>query len=316
MLIPIIVVIAALVSLPSWADAYWVFLAFLWLLYMCMAQMWNLVGGFAGLASLSQQVFLGFGGYALAIFTLKDFGFGLPIWMAIVIGASLSGLFALALAIPIFRMRGFVFSVGTIILSEVVRTWFNNWAYTRMDYGIFIRSVWRIPLSWLFYAALALAITTVFSVYFILHSKYGYGIRAIADDEEAASTIGVNPFRVKLICWLFAAFITGIVGGLYYAHGGYIKPSAAFNLPIWSMMMISATALGGIRTIEGPMIGATFIVWFRQYLAEYLYVSLIIEGVIILVVILFIPGGVVGVARKLTERLKIKGIVTRPFRSK
>lgn len=302
--------IVVLVSLPMWADDHWVFLAFLWFLYMCMAQMWNLVGGFAGLVSLGQQVFLGFGGYALAIFTLGEYGFALPVWMAILIGAFLSCLFALAIAIPVFRMRGFVFAIGTLVISEAVRTWFNNWKYTKMDYGIFIRTAWGIPLSYVYYASLALALATLFFMHFILNSKFGYGIRAIGDDEEAASTVGVDPFRCKLYCWLIAAFITGIVGGLYYTHGGFIKPSSAFNLPIWTMMMISATAIGGIRTIEGPMIGATFIVAFRQYLAEYLYASLIIEGAIIMVVILFVPEGLIGILRKLIGRL-IKRVKTK-----
>lgn len=286
----IAIVVLALVCLPYWASRYWVLVALLFCLNLALAQMWNLLAGYSGLISLGQQAFVGLGGYSLAVFSMY---YGLPIWLSILIGGIISVLFALLISAPIFRMRGVYFAIGTWTVAETLRILFSNWKYVGYGMGLFVKPAYTLTFNTIYYAGLFVGVASVALVYFLLRSKLGLGLMAMRDDETASETLGVDIFRTKLTCFLLAAGGTGVASGVLYLHNIFIQPFSAFGID-WTVRLVFITIIGGIGTIEGPIIGAFIYVFLQQWLSEYPSVSLLILGVIAIAVILVAPKGIMG----------------------
>ena len=125
--IVLVLLVGLLLSIPLWASQYVMYMVMLFGLYLSLAQMWNLLAGYSGLISLGQQIFIGMGGYTLGVLMMY---YGWPVWLSILAGGFVSALFALVIAIPIFRMSGVYFSIGTWIVAESLKLWFENWGYT------------------------------------------------------------------------------------------------------------------------------------------------------------------------------------------
>jgi branched-chain amino acid transport system permease protein len=290
----IAIVVLALACLPYWASRYWVLVALLFCLNMAMAQMWNLLAGYSGLISLGQQAFVGLGGYSLAVFSMY---YGFPIWLSILIGGIISVLFALLISAPIFRMRGVYFAIGTWTVAETLRILFSNWKYVGYGMGLFVKPAYTLTFNTIYYAGLFVGVASVALVYFLLRSKLGLGLMAMRDDETASETLGVDIFRTKLTCFLLAAGVTGVVSGVLYLHNIFIQPFSAFGID-WTVRLVFITIIGGIGTIEGPIIGAFIYVFLQQWLSEYPSVSLLILGVIAIAVILVAPKGIMGTVQE------------------
>lgn len=297
----IALVLVVFASLPVWGTTYLLIIVFLWSLYLTWAGIWNLLAGYSGLISLGQQIFIGLGGYMLAIGSQL---FGLDVWLSVFIGAAVSVLFAFAISLPTFRMKGVYFAIGTWVAAEAVRVWFSNWVLTDkqgksvpLGMGVFIKPAYGLTTVELYYAALILGFATIFASYAILRSKLGLGLMAIRDNELAAASSGVNIFQTKLVVFLFGAFMTGLAGGVYYLYQNFIQPPSAFSIA-WTVIITSAAILGGIGTIEGPLVGAAIAVLLQQYLAEYIGISLIIQGAIIIAIMIIAPQGIVGTLHK------------------
>jgi branched-chain amino acid transport system permease protein len=289
-LLGIAIVVLALACLPYWASRYWVLVALLFCLNLALAQMWNLLAGYSGLISLGQQAFVGLGGYTLAVFSMY---YGFPIWLSILIGGIISVLFALLISAPIFRMRGVYFAIGSWTVAETLRILFSNWKYVGYGMGLFVKSAYTLSFNTIYYAALFVGVASVALVYFLLRSKLGLGLMAMRDDETSSETMGVDIFRTKLTCFVLAAGVTGIVSGVLYLHNIFIQPFSAFGID-WTVRLVFITIIGGIGTIEGPIIGAFIYVFLQQWLSEYPSVSLLILGVIAIAVILVAPKGIMG----------------------
>jgi len=286
----ILIVLLGLISVPAWASRYWVLVLMLFSLNLALSEMWNLLAGYSGLISLGQQAFVGLGGYALAVFSMY---YGFPIWLSILIGGAFSVLFALLISVPIFRMRGVYFAIGTWTVAETLRILFSNWKYVGYGMGLFVKPAYRLTFNTIYFSALAVGVGSVALVYFILRSKLGLGLMAMRDDETSSETLGVNIFRSKLLCFLIAAGATGIVSGVLYLHSIFIQPFSAFGID-WTVRLVFITIIGGIGTIEGPIIGSLIYVFLQQWLSEYPSVSLLILGVIAIAVILVAPKGIMG----------------------
>jgi branched-chain amino acid transport system permease protein len=252
--------------------------------------MWNLLAGYSGLISLGQQAFIGLGGYALAVFSLY---YGLPIWLSIIIGGTVSVVFALMISAPIFRMRGVYFAIGTWTVAETLRILFSNWKYVGYGMGLFVKPAYKLSFNTIYFTALGAGIASVALVYFLLRSKLGLGLMAIRDEETASETLGVDIFRCKLTCFLISAGVTGAVSGILYLHNIFIQPYSAFGID-WTVRLVFITIIGGIGTIEGPIIGSFLYVFLHQWLSDYPSVSLLILGVIAIGVILVAPKGIMG----------------------
>jgi len=134
----------------------------------------------------------------------------------------------------------------------------------------------------------------------ILHSKLGLGLAAIRDSDRAAASSGVDVFRLKLYAFVVAAFVIGAAGAIFYIYQGYIRPLGAFDIK-WLMYSLVATVIGGMRTEEGPIVGTAIVVFLYFLLARYGELSILIQGVILVVIMLTVPGGIVSLVRRKTR---------------
>jgi branched-chain amino acid transport system permease protein len=280
----------ALATLPFWATRYMVSILLLICLYMTLASMWNLLAGYSGLISLGQQMFIGIGGYSLAVLSMYH---GLPIFLSVFLGGVISVLLAVLISLPIFRMKGVYFAIGTWIIAEALGICFSNWGYVRYGMGLFIQPAYKLSISTIYYAALGICMGSIAAIYLLLRSNLGLALMAIRDDDAASEAIGVNIFRCKFTCFLLSAFITGMTAGILYLNTIFIQPFEAFGIG-WTVKLLFIVIIGGLGTVAGPMVGATVFVMLQQYLSEYVGFNLIILGTITIAVIFFTPKGIVG----------------------
>ena len=284
------ILVIALATIPVWGTEYLVLFWMLFCLYLALSQMWNLLAGYSGLISLGQQGFIGLGGYTMAV--LSNY-YGVPIWISVVMGGFFSGLLALFMSLFIFRMKGVYFAIGTWIFAEALMVWFSNWSYVKYGMGLFVKVTPAPTMNTLFYAAFIMGIGSVVLVYALLRSRLGLGLMAMRDNEAVCESLGVAVFRSKLFCFIIAAVVTGITSGVLYVFQVFIQPYKAFAID-WTVILVFITIIGGIGTIEGPIVGALIYVLLSQLLAEYMSVSMFILGGIAIVVILTAPKGIMG----------------------
>jgi branched-chain amino acid transport system permease protein len=283
-------------TIPLWGSDYILLFGRLLCLYMAMSQMWNLLVGYSGLLSLGQQAFIGFSGYTVAVLTNY---YGVYVWLSVLIGGLFSVLLALFMSLFIFRMKGIFFGIGTWIFAEILLLWFSNWEYVKYGTGLFIKPATPPSMAMIFYAAFIMALSSLVVVYLILRSKIGLGLMAMRDNEEVSETIGVEIFRSKLFCFLVAAFITGSTAGVLYVFQIFIQPYKAFAID-WTVILVFIVIIGGIGTIEGPIVGSFLYVLLTQWLADYGHTSMLILGMIAITIMLVAPKGIMGTIQEKT----------------
>ena len=286
----VIILLFILAIIPLWASRYVENVCLLVCVYMTLASMWNLLAGYSGIVSLGQQMFVGVGGYTLAVLSMY---YGLPIFLSIMIGGFISVFLAILISFPIFRMKGVYFAIGTWVIAEALGICFSNWAYVKYGMGIFIQPSQKMSMSTIYYAAAIICVGSISVVYLLLRSNLGLALMAIRDDDGASEMMGVNIFRCKLTCFLISAFITGIAAGVLYLNTVFIQPFEAFGIG-WTVNLLFIVIIGGIGTLEGPVIGALIFVILQQFLSEYVGYNLIILGAITILVIFFAPKGIIG----------------------
>ena len=279
-----------LVIAPFMGQQYILTQMTLILIYMAMGQMWNLMAGYAGLLSLGLQAFIGIGGYSLTILSIN---FGVNIFVAVFMGAILATLIGLIVSPTLFKMSGIYFAIGSWVIAEALIILFSNWSFVgyAKDWGI--NTVYRLTGTQLYYTALILGLGSVVIVFFLLKSRTGLALMAMRDSSSAAETLGVELYKTKLRCYLIACFVTGLAGGVMYMQQGFIKPSSGFSIN-WTIAMTFIVIIGGIGTMDGPIIGAIIYVLLTQFLYNLPGMSMIILGVIAIAVILIAPKGIMG----------------------
>jgi len=288
------IIVLVLATVPVWGSEYVLLLCLLFCLYLALSQMWNLLTGYSGLLSLGQQAFIGLAGYTVAI--LCNY-YGVYLWLSVFIAGLFSMLLALFMSLFIFRMRGVYFGIGTWIFAEALLLWFSNWSYVKYGMGHFISPDPIPSMTEIYYGAFVVGVGSVVLVYLLLRSRLGLGLIAMRDDDHVAETMGVNVFRSKLTCFLIAAFVTGVAAAIMYTFQIFIQPYKAFAID-WTVKLVFIVIIGGIGTIEGPIIGSLIYVLLSQTLSEYISVSLLILGVIAIIVILTAPLGIMGSLQK------------------
>lgn len=259
-------------------------------LFASLGTMWNLMSGFTGMTSLGQQGFIGLAGYTLAVVTTT---FGLNFWVGIALGGLFSAILALALSFVFFRMRGMYFAIATWVTAEAIKTFFTSWDFVKMGAGMAVKAKPYPTSTEIYFIALTVAVISVLAVFLLLKSKIGLGLNAMRDDADAASSVGVNIFRSKLLCFVLSGFFTGIAGAIFYLNKGSIFPSGGFGID-WTVGIVFIVIIGGVGTIEGPILGAVIYVLLSEYLSKYPGYSMIILGVIAIVVIVVLPHGIFG----------------------
>jgi branched-chain amino acid transport system permease protein len=280
----------ALLSCPLWGSEYIVLFCLLFFLYLAFSQMWNLLAGYSGLLSLGQQSFIGIGGYSVAV--LCNY-YNMNLWLSVLIGGLFSSLLALFMSLFIFRMKGIYFAIGTWIFGETLLLWFSNWKYVGYGMGLFIQPPSAPTMNEIYYASFITGAGSVILVYGLLRSKLGLGLMSMRDDEEVSEAMGVEVFRSKLYCFIIGAFVTGVAAGVLFVFQVFIQPYSAFAMD-WTVKLVFIVIIGGIGTIEGPIVGSLLFVFLSQNLAEYFSVSMLILGTIAIIVILLGPKGIMG----------------------
>jgi len=304
------VVLLILVLLPVFAGRNLI-QDLIFLFYMlALAQCWNLLAGYAGLISVGQQAFVGLGGYLLFALTLLG---GLNPLLAIPIAGLVSALFALPTALIVFRLRGAYFAIGTWVVAEVYRLVFAQVKPLGGGTGTSLTPsvTSSVPgIEWVkglldlrtpaardvisYWVALALMAGTLAVVYFILRSRRGLALGAIRDHEAAAAGLGVDIYRIKLAVYVATAAMTGMIGALIYLQKARISPDAAFSVLDWTAYVIFIVVIGGIGTMEGPVIGAIVFYLMQRNLADFGASYLILLGALGILIMLFAPKGLWG----------------------
>jgi branched-chain amino acid transport system permease protein len=279
-----------LATIPYWASRYVENVSLILCAYVALASMWNLLAGYSGLVSLGQQMFVGLGGYTLAVLSMY---YGVPVFISSLLGGFICAILALMISLPIFRMKGVYFAIGTWVIAEALGICFSNWSYVKYGMGIFIQPSQKISMSTVYYAAAFICVVSVSLVYFLLRSNLGLALLAIRDDDVASEMMGVNIFRCKLTCFLISAFATGVAAAVLYLNTVFIQPFEAFGIG-WTVNLLFIVIIGGIGTLEGPIVGAVIFVILQQFLSEYVGYNLIILGTITILVIFLAPRGIAG----------------------
>jgi branched-chain amino acid transport system permease protein len=262
------------------------------LMFAGLAVSWNIIGGLAGYFSFGHAVFFGIGAYAVAIGMVK---FGLSFWTGLVLAGVCAALFAITIGLPVLRLKGHYFALVTLGIGEVVRGVVAN--LTKLTGGggglslpIFPGGVDVIYRTFYFLmlGALLLSLATVWG---ILRSRFGYGLLAIREDEDAAKMIGIPATAYKVAAFALSALFFGIYGGIYAYWLTYVEPPDVFDIKISVLTLIMAL-LGGRGTFVGPLIGA---IGF-QILSEFLWNRLLefhtaFLGALMIVIVLFFPRG-------------------------
>jgi branched-chain amino acid transport system permease protein len=288
------VVVIAAATIPAWGSSNIMKQGVTFLTLVALAQMWNLLAGYAGLISVGQQAFVGIGAYSLWVFAEKV---GINPFLCVPIAGLVAALFALPTAALAFRLRGGYFAVGTWVIAEVYRLLVTQTSWLGGGSGVMIKSAGQVQRSTreavIFWLALAVAVGSVALVYFLLRSRRGLALTAIRDEETGARGLGVNVFRSKLWVYVIAAFGTGVIGAVIYLNLLRVTPEASFGLN-WSTLMIFAVVIGGLGTIEGPIIGAVIFFALQQLLSDYGTWYLILIGALAALVVVFARRGLWG----------------------
>jgi len=289
-----VLLVAGLAVLPWAGDAGLMRVVIEFIALLVLAQMWNLLAGYAGLVSIGQQAYLGLGGYALIV--LAD-DLGVNPFLAV----PLAGLVAAGLALPtaalVFRFRDAYFAVGTWAVAEVYRLLIANTGALGRGTGRTLKAVFplaRETRELVTYAiAIVVGVAAVVAVYLYLRSRRGLGLMAVRDSESASESLGVDVFRTKLAVYLLAAFGTGTTGALIYLNLLRVSPDAAFSIN-WTAYTIFIVVIGGIGTLEGPIVGTVVFFLLRELLAEHGSWYMILLGTLAVLAMMRYPQGLWG----------------------
>ena len=289
-------VLIVLLSLPAWGSPSAMRILVEFIALLVLAQMWNLLAGYAGLVSIGQQAYVGLGGYALIV--LAD-DLGVNPFVAV----PLAGLVAAALALPtaalVFRFHGGYFAVGTWAIAEVYRLLVANTPALGRGSGRTLKAVFPLAREsrelTTYVLALAIGVAALVAGYAFLRSRYGLGLMAIRDSEHCADTLAVDVFRIKLGVYVGVAFGTGMTGALIYLNLLRISPDAGFSIN-WTAYTIFIVVIGGLGSLEGPLVGTALFFLVREYLADYGAWYMILLGTLAVGVMLAYPQGLWGMA--------------------
>jgi branched-chain amino acid transport system permease protein len=273
-------------------------------MYAVLAQSWNFIGGLAGYPSFATAAFFGLGAYTSAI--LQNNGLPMPFAWGMAGCAAL--LFAAFIGGAILHLRGHYFAIASLVVAEMLREIVNTTPdFTGGGMGL---NLPILPISvqaqaqFFFYAMLGLAFVCTATAIVVQGSKLGFGLRCIQQNEDAANILGVNAYAYKTAAFALSAVFVGMAGAIYASWVNYIEPPDVFDvlLAIKPLVMV---LLGGLGTIFGPAIGAIILLAFEEFVwRNFLTSHAAALGLIIVVLVLFLPNGILSLLR---ERLARNG---------
>ncbi|MFC7078733.1 branched-chain amino acid ABC transporter permease [Haloarcula halophila] len=301
------VVVLALLVVPFVTTDALTGLVLTGLVFVMLGVSWNLLAGYAGQISLGHAAFFGMGAFVAAWLTTPSAaGFPasiqLPILVAVVLGGLAAALIALVIGPVIFRLSGHYFAIGTLALAAVIElvmldqrslTGGSTGYYVQGDLGL---NEFVSHGDVMFLLTLVATIVTIAVTYRIVRGAGGLGMKAIHDDEEAASSLGVNPLKYKMYAFVVSSFFAGLAGGLYGHYTLYINPESTLAVT-WTIDSLVIVILGGMGTFAGPVLGAALFLLLDTGLAAIVgSVATTIEGALIILFIIYLPQGLYGLA--------------------
>jgi len=271
-------------------------------MFVALALSWNLIGGYTGYASFGQVVFFGLGGYVTAaLMTHAHWSF----WLALPVSGLLAAGYGALIGIPLLRLRGHYFAVATLGVAEGTREIVTNLPdLTGGGGGITLPTVGAAAstkylgndgfyLVFLVLAALCLLVTALVS-----RSKFGFALRAIHQDEDAAAAVGINTTRTKVLTFALSGFLTGLVGATYAFQQVTIYPERLFDVEL-TVLMVVMVVIGGSGTVLGPILGAIGLQFLSEWLRQnYTTIHTLLLGAIIIAAVILLPQGLVNYLRE------------------
>ena len=294
-----VLLFAVLLAAPWWGATSTLRLLGEFMVYLALASLWNLLAGYTGLVSVGQQAYVGLGSYvlvALAMFV------GLHPLLAVPIAGLTAVLIALPVGKLVFRLQGAYFAIGTWVVAEVFRLLAAQVTVMGGGSGISLPAnvlktmsptkFWReASIYWL---ALALGVGALALVYGLLRSRIGLALTAIRDSEVASSSLGIKIERIKYAVYVAVAGMTAMVGSLISLQKIRVSPDAAFSVNDWTAFVIFIVVIGGIGTIEGPIVGTIIYFLLREFLADLGSIYLLFLGALAIIIMLVAPRGIWG----------------------
>jgi branched-chain amino acid transport system permease protein len=283
----VIALFVLVAGLPFFAGQYWIGIGLSFLMWVALTQSWALLSGLTGYVSIGHVVFYGLGAYVVVLC-----GAGAPLWLSVPFAGAVAGVFAMLVGYPVLRVRGPYFVILTFGLSELVK-------YVVIAIESYLGKFSRIffggpSLETLFFIMLALALGATAAVWLVRRARFGQGLMAIREDEEAAETIGIPIARYKLLAFCLSAIVPGMVGGVMVLRSSYFEPVPIFD-PTISLTIVTIAIIGGSDDLRGPVLGAALLLFVSEALwvqAPQLYMVML--GVLLIAFVLFAPEGVCG----------------------
>lgn len=270
---------------------------------LVLAVMWNLLAGYADIVTIGQHGFVGIGCYAFYAFAVFA---NVDPYLAILLAGFTTLAFAVPLMVVIFRLRAAYLAVGTWVLAEVMMLSAGKIKAFGAGLGVSLPiSVVRTfgasiveRFTTIYWMSLILALGAMGATYFLMRSSTGIGLTAMRDDEAAAGTIGVNLYRARIICFLWAAPFLGLAGALITLQKLRIAPAASFSIVDWTVYIIFIVVIGGVGSFEGPIIGTLVYFLIREYLQSWGVWHFIVLGCVSIAMVMIEPRGIWGLLRR------------------
>jgi branched-chain amino acid transport system permease protein len=301
----LVVVVAALATLPNYSPDYTVILLTSILMYIDITVSWTIFSGPTRLISLASSAFFGVGIYTSAVL-----GRELPLLAVIVAGGIISLLLALFIGLLTLRLRGMYFIIFTFGMSELIKN-FLLWYETNMTHTVG-RWVVKVDHTTVYYFILGIFVLTLATAYLVRRSRFGLALQSIGDNEQAAAHTGINVTLTKAIAFAISAFFMGAAGAIMATRWAYIDPRIAFN-PLFSFMPVMMAIFGGMGQLYGPVLGAAVFTYLEEILiTRFAYYYMLLFGIVLVGAILYLPTGLSGLIGKWWRRGFTAGSRERP----
>ena len=259
-----------------------------------MATMWNLLAGYGGMLSVGQQAFIGIGAYGRVYLSDKV---GLDPFMAVPLAVVAAGVLSIPISYLVFRLQGGYFAIGTWVVAEVIALIVMQMTIFGGGIGLTFTGFSGLAagrrIAYVYWLSLAGVVIAVLITYLIMRSRLGLGFTAIRDDSTAAASLGVRVTQSKRFVYVVAAMGCGLAGAMIAANTLRVQPTSMFSVN-YAVFMIFIVVIGGLGTIEGPILGAIVFFALQQWLSGLGVWYLVILGVVAIVITLFLPRGLWG----------------------
>ncbi len=294
-----VAVVLLLGAAPGIVSAFMVqFLINLFMMAI-LAESWNIIGGFTGYASFGNVAFFGIGAYTAGVLLTRA---ELPFPVALPAAGIVAMLFGALVGLPVLRLKGHYFAIATLGVAETMREVVYNLEVTGKGTGL-VMPISRAPLMF-FYVMLAILAAVTLVSWWISASRFGYGLIAIREDEDAAAVMGIHTPLYKTIAFALSGAFAGLAGGVNAYWITFIDPDAVFKVTTTVLMIIMAV-FGGTGTVVGPLLGALVLSAVSEVLATQLVtLADLFNGLIIILVVLFMPKGIADLIRQRGFSLK------------